>query len=197
MADAERFAKYTEIADSEYFMDYLIASTFFLSDDYYNQKYAHTSDNAIKWRPLFYDLDLALGSSSGNILNDFFNPAGLDVGKIQEDGSRTHVDTGLYCAFRRNPEWCNQFVKRYAEVMNTVFTEEKLLALFNEMVESVRGEMPDTIEKWGKPRSMDYWEDQIADMRQNLIDRRKYAISGLKSYFNLSDNEISELFPND
>jgi hypothetical protein len=81
--------------------------------------------------------------------------------------------------------------------MNTVLTEEKLLALFDEMVESVRGEMPDTIEKWGKPRSMDYWEGQVADMRQNLIDRRKYAISGLKSYFNLSDNEISELFPND
>ena len=197
MADADRFAEYTEIADSDYFMDYLIASTFFLSDDYYNQKYAHTSDNAIKWRPLFYDLDLALNSGiTGFNLSSFFNPSGLNVGQIREDGSQTFVDTGLYYAFRKNPEWCDAFVKRYAEVMNTVLTEEKLISLFDEMAESARTEMPRTIEKWGKPHSMAYWEDQVASMRQDLIGRRKYVISGLKKYFDLSDDEISELFPN-
>ncbi len=198
MADADRFAEYTEIVDSDYFMDYLIACTFFLSDDYYNQKYAHTSDNALKWRPLFYDLDLALNSGvSGFNLGSFFNPSGLNVGEVQEDGSQTFVDTGLYYAFKKNPEWCDQFVKRYAEVMNTVLTEEKLISLFDEMADSIRDEMPRTIEKWGKPRSIDYWEDEIADMRQDLIDRREYAISGLQKYFGLSDNEISALFPND
>lgn len=197
MADADRFAEYTQIADSDYFMDYLIASTFFLSDDYYNQKYAHTSDNAIKWRPLFYDLDLALNSGiTGFNLGSFFNPSGLNVGQIREDGSQTFVDTGLYYAFRKNPEWCDAFVKRYAEVMNTVLTEEKLISLFDEMAESARTEMPRTIEKWGKPHSMNYWEDQVASMRQDLIGRRKYVISGLKKYFDLSDDEISELFPN-
>jgi len=198
MADADRFAEYTEIVDSDYFMDYLIASTFFLSDDYYNQKYAHTSDNVVKWRPLFYDLDLALNSGISSFnLGSFFSPSGLYVGEVQEDGSQTFVDTGLYYAFKKNPEWCDQFVKRYAEVMNTVLTEDKLLSLFDEMVESVRSEMPRTIERWGKPRSMNYWEDEIADMRQDLIDRRKYAISGLQKYFDLKDSEISELFPND
>lgn len=197
MADAGRFAEYTEIADSDYFMDYLIASTFFISDDYYNQKYAHTSDNALRWRPLFYDLDLALnGGITGFNLGSFFNPSGLNVGEIQEDGTQTFVDTGLYYAFKKNPEWCDAFVKRYAEVMNTVLTEEKLISLFDEMAASARTEMQRTIEKWGKPRSMDYWEGQVADMRQDLIDRRKYAISGLKKYFDLSDDEISQLFPN-
>jgi hypothetical protein len=196
MADADRFAKYTEIVDSDYFMDYLIASTFFLSDDFYNQKYAHTSDNALRWRPLFYDLDLALSSSSGNILDNLFSPSGLNVGVVREDGTQTFVDTGLYYAFRKNPEWCDAFVKRYTEVMNTILSEEKLISLFDDMVDSIRGEMPRTIERWGKPRSMDYWEGLIADMRQDLIDRRAYAISGLKSYFNLSDDQIRELYPN-
>jgi hypothetical protein len=80
--------------------------------------------------------------------------------------------------------------------MNTILSEEKLISLFDDMVDSIRGEMPRTIERWGKPRSMDYWEGLIADMRQDLIDRRAYAISGLKSYFNLSDDQIRELYPN-
>lgn len=197
-ADADKFARYTELADSAYFMDYLIAQTYFSSSDYYNQKYAHTSDNALKWRPLFYDLDHGFMSKNptSSIFGSFFNPNGLHVGQIRENGEQTFVDTGLYYGFYRNKEWRDQFVARYAEVMNTILTKEKMLALFDDMVASIRDEMPRTIEKWGKPSSMQSWEREIKELRECIENRRKYAISSLKSFFDLTDTDINELFPN-
>ncbi len=197
-ADADRFAAYTELADSEYFMDYLIAVTYFNSSDFYNQKYAHTSDNALKWRPLFYDLDYGFkGDSAGrSIFGSLFNPNGLFVGKIDEFGMQTFVDTGLYYGFYKNREWRDQFVKRYAEVLNTVLTKEKMLALYDGMVASVKDEMPRTIEKWGKPSSMSKWENEVEKLRDCIEERREHAIDNLKSFFDLSDAQIRELFPN-
>ncbi len=191
----DQFAKYTDIADSAYFMDYLIATSFFNSSDYYNQKYAHTSDNAMKWRPMFYDLDLAMGGASGFNLGTLCSSAGIN-GPMHTDGTQFWIDTGLYYGFRKNAAWCDAFVTRYAEVLNTVLTEDKLLSLYDEMVDSMRDEMPRTIDLWGQPSSISSWESKIDDLRGYIKNRRQYAIKGLQSYFNLSNEKIAELFPN-
>ncbi len=191
----DQFAKYTEIADSAYFMDYLIATSFFNSSDFYNQKYAHTSDNALKWRPMFYDLDLAMGGSGGMNLGSLFSSTGIN-GPMHTDGTQFWIDTGLYYGFKKNAAWCDAFVKRYAEVLNTVLTEDRLLSLYDEMVDSMRDEMPRTIDRWGWPSSMGSWENKIEDLRGSIKNRRQNAINGLKNYFNLSDERIAELFPN-
>lgn len=191
----EQFAKYTDIADSAYFMDYLIATSFFNSSDFYNQKYAHTSDNTMKWRPMFYDLDLAMGSAGGINLGSLFSSSGIN-GPVHEDGLSSWYDTGLYYGFKKNAAWCDAFVARYAEVLNTILTDDKLLSLYDEMVESIRPEMPRTIQRWGWPSSMSKWEDNINDLRNNIKNRRKNAIKSLQSYFGIPDERMAELFPN-
>jgi hypothetical protein len=191
----DQFAEYTDIADSEYFMDYLIATSFFNSSDYYNQKYAHMSDSTLKWRPVFYDLDMAMNRDSGFNLDTLCSASGI-TGPLHEDGLSSWYDTGLYYGFKKNAAWCDAFVKRYAEVLNTVLTEDKLLSLYDEMVDSMRGEMPRTIDKWSQPSSMSSWENNINKLRDNIKNRRQYAIKGLQSYFNIPDQRIAELFPN-
>ena len=191
----DQYAKYTAIADSDYFMDYLIAINYFNSTDYYNQKYVHTSDDTLKWRPVFYDLDMTLGTASGNNFSRLFSSTGI-MGPMHEDGTQNTFDTSLYYGFKKNAAWCDAFVERYAEVLNTVLTTDRLLSLYDEMVDSMRDEMPRTIKKWGDPSSMSYWEGKINDLRDNIENRRKYAIQGLQSYFGLSNERIKELFPN-
>lgn len=191
----EQFAKYTDIADSAYFMDYLIATSFFNSSDFYNQKYAHTSDNALKWRPVFYDLDMAMGGSSGFNLGSLFSATGIN-GPMHTDGTQFWIDTGLYYGFKKNAAWCDAFVTRYAEVLNTVLTEDRLLSLFDEMVASMRDEMPRTIKRWGSPSSMSSWENNIEDLRGSIKNRRQNAIKSLQSYFNVPNERMAELFPN-
>lgn len=98
--DISGSAKYEELCqwvDVDYFMDYLIAQTYFANGDMFNQKYWRTTDYKIKWRPIYYDLDLALGSSSPtrNVLPSYFNAEGVP----SQDGSLTNMD--IYVGLRK------------------------------------------------------------------------------------------------
>lgn len=196
-ANDKIFEQYTSLADSDYFMDYIIAETFFHCYDTYNQKFAHTTDNSMKWRPMYYDFDLSFSSASVNNIGFFFQDKYVRGDPKFSGGPERVTNLSLYNGFSRNPEWRQQYVKRYAEVLNTVLTNEKLLKRFDEMVDSMRDEMPRTIKRWGRPSSVSKWEKEIAALRKRIESRRKYVIKHLKSYFKLSNADMKELFPND
>ena len=194
-ANADTFKQYTDRADPDYFADYLIACIYLYASDFYNQKYAHTTDDKMKWRPLLYDLDSAFGTATGDMTDRFFRSSGV-LGPLHEDGSQFKTRTDLYYAFYKNPEWKQQFVKRYAEVLNTILMPDKMLKTFDDLVDTMKDEMPYHIKKWGSPSSMSSWENELDDIRQVIKTRRKYAISALQRNFNLSDADMQQLFPN-
>lgn len=186
--------KYTSLADSDYFMDYLIAETFFDCYDTYNQKYVHTTDNAMKWRPVFYDFDICLSKSSVPF-GKFFK--GIYTRRAQEsDGTKHQTYMYLYNGFINNAEWEYKFIKRYAEVLNTAMTNDKLLALYDSLVDSIEEEIPRTSKKWGDPSSASQWKSDAKALRDKIEGRRKYVKKSLQSYFDLTDKEMAELFPN-
>lgn len=194
------FEKYTQMADVEYFTDYLIAQTFFGNSDYYNQKYAGSSDGSMKWRPLLYDLDFGLRGNSPKVSSEFgvFFSSGVNVGPLNEEGvPRTQVKMELFYAFYKNASWRQYFVERYAEVLNTILTEEKIIARYDAMIDSIRDEMPRQIARWHDPSSMATWDREVSALRKTLIERRPHAIKNLQSYFHISDAEMKRLFPND
>ena len=198
-ADEGTFQKYLERADSAYFADYLIAQCFFANSDAYNQKYAGTLDRSLKWRPVYYDLDWAFMGCNPKrtIMSSFFSATGIAVGKEDSQGNRNRVDTALFNGFYKNAGWREQFVERYAEVLNTVLTTENLLARYDAMVAEMEPEMERTIARWGKPSSLSEWKKNVKALRQCIADRRPYAIRELKNFFGLSDARARELFPND
>ncbi|MBQ3159304.1 MAG: CotH kinase family protein, partial [Clostridia bacterium] len=53
--------------DPDYFIDYLVCSTYLCNSDMANQKYWHTKDNAIRWRAIFYDFDYGMGLNNGSV----------------------------------------------------------------------------------------------------------------------------------
>ena len=199
LADDGNFAKYLERADSDYFTDYLIAQCFFANADVYNQKYAGTLDRSLKWRPVYYDLDWAFMGCNPKraIMSSFFSAGGIAVGAPDENGNRNHVDTALYYGFYKNAAWREQFVERYAEVLNTILTTEKLLERFDAMTAEMETEMKRNIDRWGKPSSMSAWRSSIQELRKCIEERRPYAIKELKNVFGLSEERVKELFPND
>jgi hypothetical protein len=202
MNNPDNFADYTSRMDSDYFMDYMIAETFFYCSDTYNQKFAHTTDDSLKWRPLYYDFDLSFGNTQGYWFN-FFQQNEYIRG-VTDDGLGLRItDTSLYNGFMRNDERKLQFVKRYAEVLNTTLTTQNLLSIFDNLVASMKDEMPRTIAKWGSPSSMNSWNQQISVLRDRIENRRKYIIDQLKGIngqlpdsLRLSDEAFSALLPN-
>ena len=88
------------------------------------------------------------------------------------------------------------FIKRYAEVMNTTFSTENMLKVFDEMKASIEDEMPRQIARWSTPSSMNSWENEVADFRETIENRRSVIIRELKKRFDLSDEQVAELWPN-
>jgi hypothetical protein len=194
MNNSDTWTKYTSLVDSDYFMDYLVAETFFGCYDTYNQKFAHTTDNAMKWRPIMYDFDMCLSSSNVNF-GTFFQESYVRRAATSTD--KAHVtDMSLYFAFYKNDEWREKFILRYAEVLNTVFTTDRLLSLYDGMVDSIRSEIPRTVQRWNMPHSSSQWDKDQKALRNIIKARRDMAKNKLKSYFELSDSRMKELFPN-
>jgi hypothetical protein len=193
------YAQYAEKADEDMFIDYLIAQCFFSNSDAYNQKYMGSTDGSMKWRPVFYDLDYALSGNnpSRNVFGMFFRPDVIYVGVPDEEGNRNFVDMGLYYGFYKNAGWREKFVTRFAEVMNTVLTTDRLVSLLDSMAEMIEPEMARHISRWKRPSSVSGWKGEVEAFRQCVTDRRANYLKEFKRAFSVSDARMKELFPND
>jgi hypothetical protein len=54
-----------------------------------------------------------------------------------------------------------------------------------------------TSARWGYPSSTRTWKSDVEDLRDIVENRRKYVLRNLKNYFGLSDEYMTQLFPND
>jgi hypothetical protein len=160
-------------------MDYLIAETFFDIYDSYNQKYAHTTDNTLKWRPLYYDFDISLTKSKANVFGMFFQEK--YVRKAATLSQPAHVtNMSLYFAFYRNDDWMKAFFTRYVYVLNNIFTTDKMLSTFEDMKDSISSEMQRTLQRWGLPSSVNTWKSNVSQLEGYLKVRRGIVINQLK-----------------
>ncbi len=186
-ADPAVYAKYCEWVDMDYVIDYLITQTYFANGDIFNQKYWGSHDYTVKWRPVLYDMDLALSASSPtrNILGEYFKYEGVP----SQDLSITYMD--IYCGLRNNAEWRERFISRYVYVVTQFYTSERLCALLDETAAELRPEMERHIKRWGSPSSLSAWEGEVKALRKCLADRPPYALKYLQNYFNLTDAQMA------
>lgn len=189
--DTSLDSKYEELCqwvDADYFMDYLIAQSYFANGDMFNQKYWRTTDYTIKWRPIYYDLDLALSGSSPtrNILPMYFTEEGVP----SRDGSLTNMD--IFVGLRRNAGWCEAFGERYVYVALNYFNPERVVGILDELAAAMEPEMSRHIKRWGHPSDVSSWKDAVDDLRSCLQKRQSYALTYLQREFGFSDAQMEE-----
>jgi hypothetical protein len=187
LSDEALFEEFSQWVDVEYFTDYFIAETYMCNSDMFNQKYWRTTDYAVKWRPIFYDLDFAFKSYSRDIIGHFFSADGVP----SADGSLTYFE--IYIGLRKNAAWREYCVERYVEVIETYFNPERATAILDAMVEEMRPEMERQIAKWRKPSSMAAWEEEIERLRTYVERRPEYALENLRKNFGLTQDEMDAL----
>ncbi len=181
------FAEFTQWIDVDFFTDYFIAQTYICNSDMFNQKYWRTTDYAIKWRPVFFDLDFAYKTAQRDMIGQYFNANGVP----SADGTLTYFE--IYIGLKKNEAWRKMCVERYVEVVETYFNAARATALFDQMVDVLRPEMPRQIARWGKPGSMHEWEKSVAEMRSFVEKRPDYALENMRKYFGLSKEELNAL----
>ena len=186
-AVVEQFAQWVDV---DYIIDYVIAQTFFCNYDVKNQSYWATSDYSIRWRPVFYDIDRCFtdGSSPRNLFQSYFNQDG-----VRYDTAGHTVNMDIYAALRRNPAWCSRFVRRYAELLQSDFSVERLQALLDKTAAALRPEMERHIALYHAPASVNEWEKCVASMREEIARRHVQIQKQIREEFRLSESEWEAL----
>lgn len=184
----ENFDKLKKLVDVDCAMDYLIARTYFYDWDMFNQKYWHTTDNSVKWRPVLYDSDYALSgnSVSGSNLSKYFDPNGV----ASAHGYITEMS--LFCALNQNAEWRDRFITRYIYVVKYRFNKDKALKAFDKLVAEYKPEMRDQIKKWHMPASYEGWQSEVSALRSCIENRPAYALRILRNFYGLSESRFAE-----
>ncbi len=177
--------------DLEEWMNYWVTITFFGNTDTGNIRKYSAKDGSVKWRWVVYDQDWALFSyyTRLDLLKTILNPEG--------HGSENMFYTDLtYNLLVVNKTSQAMFIERYAELMNTVFAPARLEALYSEMLDQVRGEI---VYHCAVKEELSYevWEKNTTYTLEHFKMRWSCVKQFLQRNFNLSDERMAELFPND
>lgn len=187
--DMQNQESYEHVAlqvDIDNLIDYLVVQSYFGNTDHGNIEFWRDR-NGGRWRWILYDMDWALfkGTHTWNNIRLIFNPEGM--------GAFNWIDTTLHVSLMENEGFREEFIERYALYTRTHFSPDRLLPIYDAMVAEIESEMPRQKERW--PSYWGSWELHVDFVRQILIEKPELEKQHLQAFFNLSDDEIGELFP--
>lgn len=206
LKNEENYLKAYEMVDVDELIDYWICVIFFSNTDSGNIKFYKSHEEGSKWRWILYDLDWGMYPSTYldyNMFEEVMNPNGHGVGNS--------FSTLVLCSFMKNSGFKEKFIERCAELLNTVFAPDRLVAIYDSMIDEIREEMPYHIERWifrdneelwsteeisnklSCPYSMKSWEKNVERLRNIILDKRQQTIDHMVDYFNLSSSRQQEL----
>ena len=189
MNNADVMAYIDERVNIKSLQEWMMAEIFFANTDTGNVR-RYTYDGG-EWYWMLFDLDWALqtgAASRPNYLAELFNSDG--------HGTNNNFFSHMQQAIYNCDEWRNEFIRLYAQHLNTTFSVARLHRILDQMAAEIRPEMERNVARWGAPASVDAWEQKISDMKDTISLRWSAAVNELKTYFNLSDVQMKELFPN-
>jgi hypothetical protein len=177
--------------DIENWIDYWIAVTFFGNTDTGNIRFyrLHPPYGCGRWRWQIFDQDWALWPSTytwNPFTTHMLHPEGHGVGRA--------FSTVLNRALMRNALIERQFLERYAYLLKTTLSAERLLTILDGYADQIDGEIPRQVQRWRGPSSYQTWRNNVTRMRR-IVEGRPAQIQGfLRQAFNLSPSAMEELF---
>ena len=190
MSDDAVFAEATKMVDLQSIADYMIVQNALLNTDWPNNniKYWRERKEAAKWRFILFDMDAGMGRAPYTKAHaDSFDNIMMDE---RYDENNFAI---LFRALMQNINYRNYFLNRYADLLNTTFRTENMIAETDRTVEMLDAEMFRHFQIWKWP-GYDVWqENRLPGLYEFSRDRPMYARQHLMSYFGL-ENEVQLQF---
>jgi hypothetical protein len=152
--------------DTDSFQDYFISNIYLQNVDwpgnnivYWRKKTAAYVPNAPyghdgRWRWAIHDMDSTFGISGGN---NYLNSLADATAAGGTSWPNPDWSTLILRKLLENEEFKHEFISRFADVMNTYFLSERVVAKINEIKNILQPEMNEHIFRWKQPSSISSW----------------------------------------
>ncbi len=189
MADSVHFAYVDSVLDISSLIDYFVINSFVVSRDWLNYNTGwwrglDPSGDARKWRYILWDMEAALGHFTNYTgmpnVTAHADPCQVEHLTVSNNG---HVQS-IRKLIQENPVVRQQYVKRYADLLNTHLSCANIVALLDSMVNNIAPEMPRQLQRWGG--TMTEWQTNVQTVRAFLETRCTSLVTSIASCYNLT-----------
>jgi len=147
--DTAFWNKTDQLFDLTNYNDYIIAESWIANTDWIgnNIKLYRSDKTAYRWRFCLIDLELALAP---NGWTDYTSDQIQYM--LNADPANPYINVWLRGL--QNGRFRNYFINRYADVMNTAYQAQNILAIEQNMFELTKTEMQNEYIRWGDPNNV-------------------------------------------
>ncbi|MCH8559046.1 MAG: CotH kinase family protein, partial [Balneolia bacterium] len=189
------------LMDVENFADYNIAQIYFRNTDWpgNNKQYWKTSNSYDpdapfgldgRWRWMLFDTDFGFGLDFDYVQGNQEGPAHNTLAFALQSGggSWPNPDWSTFILRRlmQNDSFRNDFINRFADLLNTVFEEDYVIAELDSMRAMYEPEMQEHIDRWRRPVTVSSWQNEIDVMADFAAERPGFVRNHIINQFNLS-----------
>ena len=172
-------------------IDYVVLNSYIVTSDWLNWNtgwwHGHVPEpvgDKQKWRYILWDNDASWGHyiNYTGIPNTGPDADPCDPESLPDPGGQGHIP--ILNKLFQNEEFKQEYITRYADLMNDVFSCDYMNHLLDSMVAVIQPEMPDQIARWGG--SIAGWEANVQTLRDYIDQRCIEMTQGMVGCYNLS-----------
>lgn len=187
--------------DLENFRDYNISNIYFRNTDWPGNNidfWRKRTDSSVdgtpdghdgRWRWLLYDTDFGFnldynyvwGSGDGAQ----HNTLAFAVDGSSESWPNPQWAVSMLRGALRNTSFRHDFIHRFADLLNTAFSEERVVREIDRIQETLDPHIDEHIRRWRGPETRQFWEQEVESMRRFARRRPEAQRNHIASFFNL------------
>ncbi|UKN00532.1 CotH kinase family protein [Paracrocinitomix mangrovi] len=191
MTDPVQYAYVKSKYNTGSLIDYVVLNSYIVTSDWLNWNTAWwhghipaPEADKQKWRYTLWDNDASWGHyiNYTGIPNTNPDADPCNPESLPDPGGQGHIP--ILNKLMENPEFEQEYIARYADLMNTYFSCDYMIPFIDSMVAVVEPEMPDQIARWGG--SMATWQQNVQDLKDYITQRCTEMAAGMVGCYNLS-----------
>lgn len=183
--------------DPESFSDYYISNIYFQNGDwpgtnveYWRKRTAGFVPDAPyghdgRWRWAIHDMDDTFGFYYDDIAHNSLADATAANGPAYPNPAWS---TLLLRKLLENNTFKNDFINRFADLMNTSFLSSRVVTMIDEMKTVIEPEMPEHIARWESPEEIDVWNYYLSEEVDFANQRPAFQRNHIRVKFGITSN---------
>lgn len=172
-------------------IDYMITNTYVVDCDWINWNTAwwrgrNPNGERTKWTYAFWDEDniLGLGENYTGWPSTNYDVDPCALNSIYQNAGPDMAAMDILNWLMVNPDFKNQYINRFADLMNTSLSCDTMSALVDWFNEVLTPEMPGQIARWGG--TMSEWQANMAYLQNFITQRCAYIDSGIVDCYDVT-----------